>query len=111
MGIWILGVDTALDVLTGRAFSLRGQPAGRHRERPDAAGPQRPGEGLPPHQQEAHSADGRPGGTQCPSDHIRCVTNSLHCNSIFYKAFTAIGKTSIYEQVKVKNEGLTVSLT
>jgi len=48
----------------------RSQPAGGNRERPDAAGPERSGEGLPSDQPEARPADGRPGGTQRPGHHI-----------------------------------------
>lgn len=58
-------------VLTVALLRPRGEPAGGDGERPDAAGPKRPGEGLPSDQQTTHPADGRPGGTQRPGHHIR----------------------------------------
>lgn len=41
----------------------RGELAGGDRERSDAAGSKRSGEGLPPDQPKTHPTDGCPGGT------------------------------------------------
>jgi len=53
-----------------RPLLCRGESAGGHRKRPDAAGPKWTREGLQPHQQTAISTDGRTRGSERPRDNI-----------------------------------------
>ena len=61
----------------------RSQPAGGNRERLDAVGSQRPGEGLPSDQPTALPADGRPGGSQCPGHYIGYIPTDAKIHRIF----------------------------